>query len=322
MTTELQLSVIEKVKKALGITDELETFELYDLLYNTRNNCHPDKYIDEEIKKKAEEQFKEFSSLLKELEFHISQEKLSKRPSDIVLYQEKYEVINLRIQLRHLENEIKELKNESKSLKDQKESLEKSLETRENNDLTESQNELANLYKPKKISLIAASITTFLLFTINIVSNLNSLKDKIITISPIDTKYINIALFGALVIMVLNMIFQRRKLLRVKNIADEIISSNVIKDFHNQYSTKKKSDYSWERGNYYFMENDVTVYIKNRYCNRRYLKSIAYYIEGLFVIKDYKSINNLKDIFIYNLISKKLISIGSSKELDREFVIK
>ena len=46
-----------------------------------------------------------------------------------------------------------------------------------------------------------------------------------------------------------------------------------------------------------------------------------HYIEKLYRINDLKSLNYLKDIFIYNLITKGYIRIGSSKKLDREFMI-
>ena len=54
----VEKSIIQKVKDEIQIDYQIESTELYDLLYDYRNTQHPDKYLNEELKKKAEEKLR------------------------------------------------------------------------------------------------------------------------------------------------------------------------------------------------------------------------------------------------------------------------
>jgi hypothetical protein len=121
--TELTTSIIQKVKDELQITEDLASTELYDLLHKYRSSQHPDKYLDDNRKKEAEEKFKNLNTLLLELSNLIEQEKQLKKPSEIIPYQKDYEIVknkqqiinyesiieNLELTKRFNENEIKKL---------------------------------------------------------------------------------------------------------------------------------------------------------------------------------------------------------------------
>jgi len=158
-----------------------------------------------------------------------------------------------------------------------------------------------------------------LLLSVNIISTLNTIKSKIATILPFGTQSLNIILFSILLISIFDILIKRHKFLKIQRVSHEIISSRVIKEFHDRYVRESTEYY---RSKHVFTESDVSDFIRSNYFRRRYRKSLAYYIEGLFAINSYKSSNNLRDIFINNLIVKKLIDIGGSKALDREFYIR
>lgn len=315
---EIQLSIVERVKKELDINNDIDPFNLYDLLYATRNNCHPDKFQDDKLKSEAEERFKKLSQLLNDLSFHLEQERLTKKASEIVVFKDKYELLQSKQNITSLEKTLTELTKQNQSLKDEIKELQILLDEQEKKDLRDSQNDLIDIYKPKKSNLIAVSVTTLLLLTTNLITNLTSIKEKIVNIMPFGTQYINYILFTTLALLMVDMLLRRKKMLKVKLIADELTSPKVIRDFHDSY--KQEEDHYFKTS--YFTESDVTDFIEHNYCRRKYLKSLAYYVEGIFIIRDHKSINHLKDIFISNLIAKKLISIGKSKDLDRKFIIK
>src|ERR1035437_3544506 len=290
--TEIVLSVIQKVKNALDITDDFDALTLYDLLYDARNNSHPDKYS-EETKDEAEEKFKKLNQLLNELKIYIDQERLNKKPSEITLYQDRYNLIQIKKHSIDLEEANEKQKKEIDSLKLK---INDNIDSKEEvnlNNLKEAQSDLEKLYIPKKSKFILISLNVVFIIFLNIATKINSLKEKLIDIFPFESKYLNFILFGILIIITINFVINRIKLHKVKRISEELISPRIIKEFYTRY--KKEGPINYYKS-IYFTESDVTEFIGHQYSKRRYLKSLAYYIEDIFVISDDKSINHLRDI--------------------------
>ena len=68
MSNELQRSLPERAKEFLQVEGERSLFELAELLRQYRNDTHPDRFQDQELKKQAEIRFKDAQALLDELE--------------------------------------------------------------------------------------------------------------------------------------------------------------------------------------------------------------------------------------------------------------
>ncbi|HWY98000.1 MAG TPA: hypothetical protein VNY36_02840 [Bacteroidia bacterium] len=322
--TQLQESVIEKAKKALNISEDTSSFNLYDQLYILRNNSHPDKYLTEGLKKEAEEKFKQLSSLLADLRLFIDREKLNKLPSELISYKEQYELINDKSRIIELEEKQQKLKEETESLKGWAEMKDGEIKKLQDynkelhkKNINVDQDELIKMYKPTKSSQIIG-FTTLLLLILNIVSNLTSLKEKLSPIFPFNPQYINIFLFGILILVVINLLLNNNKRSLVKEFSDELMSQIVITEFHDMY---KREGLRYHSKYSYFTEKDVTDFIKYRYGRNKYLKSLAYYLYKTRLIEDHGNIDTLKKIFISNLFSKKLITGGEVNELNREFTI-
>lgn len=75
----LQLSIVEKVKSAVNCNSDIDEYKLYELLTKEIINSHPDKYINEEIKKQAEEKFKQLNELKSEFDIYIEQQRLNRQ---------------------------------------------------------------------------------------------------------------------------------------------------------------------------------------------------------------------------------------------------
>jgi len=120
MTQEIDVSLIQRVKEFLQITDDLSSIELLHLLKDHRKRIHPDKFTEEVAKKEAEEKFKETGTLIEELDRHIQVEKLSRGAKELALYEPLYDNLALQKELdeateklRSVEDDISNFKNEN-----------------------------------------------------------------------------------------------------------------------------------------------------------------------------------------------------------------
>ena len=101
--TKIATSILQKVKDELELNEDLPSTDLYDLLHKHRSNNHPDKFTNDEIKKEAEEKFKELNILLKELQIFIEKENFEKKPSELIVYEKDFELIKLKQEIISLE---------------------------------------------------------------------------------------------------------------------------------------------------------------------------------------------------------------------------
>jgi hypothetical protein len=315
---ELQISIVERVKKELGITENHDNFTLHRLLCLARNNSHPDQYPDE-LREEADNKCKALNELLTEFNIYINQLKLNKGLSEIVPYQELYNEIKINNANIELQNENEKLRKQVNDNLTTVELLKKALEETQLKNLQDSQSELINLYRPQKINFLLPGITAVLLVSINIIVTLNTIKNKVTPILPFSPQYLNIILFIILLISIIDILIKRYKFSKTQKVSHEIVSSHAIKTFHDRYVRENTEYY---RSKYIFTESDVSAFIRSEYFSRKFRKSLAYYFESIFRVRNQKSLNNLSDVFINNLIVKKLIDIGGTKQLDREFYIK
>ena len=315
--SEITTSIISKVKAELKITEEIDVFELHKQLYIARNNSHPDLFEDE-FKNKATEKFKTLNKLYSELKTHIQGLRLDQSPTELAIYEKSFETVIDKSRIIELESENKRLESTIKSKEYQIDNLKKEVQK-----LNEAKNEklnkeLVNIYQPKTKNFLVLGISALLILVINILAQITSLKTSISEIFPFAIQYLNYTLFGLLLFLIFRLLSKNWKFKRIQKIAEELKSSSAINSFYQEHRKEKEHYYSKTE---YFLESDIEQFIKWRFLRSKYKKSLMYYIEKLYRINDLKSLNYLKDIFIYNLITKGYIRIGSSKKMDREFMI-
>ena len=90
--TNIQVSILEKIKSELNITEEINEFGLYEILYKTRNLSHPD-LVEEELKVKTTEKFKRLTELLTEMKIYLDNLKLKTSSQDLIIYEKNFDSI-------------------------------------------------------------------------------------------------------------------------------------------------------------------------------------------------------------------------------------
>lgn len=309
--TDLDKNPIEKSKALLGIEKEISTNELYDKLYDYRNSQHPDKFQDDEIKKKAEENFKEAGILLESLKRDIELQLVNKNPSEIIPYQDIYESIQLKQSIVSYQNEISELK-QRLSLKDYENSdLKKELKALRLDKLNEKKDELKQQYAPSRKSIFSNGIVFILALIASIFTKIEEIASFISKYSPIPESVFNYILFGILVFIPVRYFYRYLKQTVINHIAQLIITPPMIQLFLAKLKEDNKIDS--------FSEIDVYSFIQRIQYPK--LKIIRIIYCGVFSIQAFNVLNSLKDIFIYNLLSKQLIEISRADNLDRNFRI-
>lgn len=308
--SEIITSIIQKVKDELNISEDISTTELYDLLYKHRTNNHPDKFTNEEIKKEAEEKFKNVNILLKELETFIQKEALNKKPNELVIFQD-YEIVKLKQANVLLENQIATLN----SSIDTKENIIKNLTAAINKvrstAVEEKTADLVNLYKPTRKNLFSLGIGFFLTFIIGIITRIDEVAILIKKYSPLEPKMFNTIVFAILIFipfLYLKMIYEQGK---VEYAAKRIKTPLLVTRFVVYLENIGVNDSFTEMQVYDFLYKELIP--KNFVARYFFSKIIHIYSET--------TIDSLKDIFIYNLLNRQLINISNANMLDRKFKI-
>ncbi|AZJ34798.1 hypothetical protein [Tenacibaculum singaporense] len=315
--SEITTSIISKVKAELNITKEIDVFELHKQLYSARKNSHPDLFEDG-LKEKATEKFKTLNVLYSELKTHMNGLRLEQSPNELAIYEKSYETVIDKSRIIELEGENKRLESTIKSKEHQIDTLKKEVQKLNEAKNEELNKELINVYQPKTKNFLVLGISALLILVVNILAQITSLKTSVSEIFPFGIQYLNYILFGLLIFLIFRLLTRNWKFKRIQKITEELKSSSVIKSFYQENRKEKEHYYSKTE---YFLESDIEEFIKWRFLRSKYRVNLVYYIEKLYRINDLKSLNYLKDIFIYNLITKGYIRIGSSKKLDREFMI-
>ena len=309
--TDIIQSIIQKVKDELSIVGDYSSTDLYDQLFEYRSNLHPDKFLDETQKAEAEEKFKKINSLLQELERFIKEEKIQKKPSEIIPFKESYEIVTIKQTNIQLEEKIASLQN-TLSVRDYElRELKRELKLLRVDKIDQKTQELIKHYKPTKKSLFSLGLTFFLTLLFGVLSKVDEIATLITKYSPLNENLLKQIFFVILIAIPLiyaKLIFEEKD---IETIAKKIRTPLFINGFVKFLETN-----NLEKD---FTELTVYNYLTERLISKSILKRFFY--SKVLTIYTEATNDNLKDIFIYNLLTKKLIYISSPKMLDRTFKI-
>lgn len=309
--SEITISIIQKVKEELSISEDLESTELYNLLHKYRSSQHPDKFVNDERKKVAEEKFKKLNTLLLELANYIEQEKQQKKPSDILPFQKDYEIVKTKQQSIEYEEIIKSLKLKIEVKEINIKELKKEILKLRSEKVDEKTIELIKLYKPTKRNLYSLGISFLLTIIAGVLIRVDDIAQIINKYSPLDQKVFNYIIFIILIFIplrYLKMLFEESQIEKAsKKIKTPLFISKFVKYLDNKDSKDS------------FTEMDVYDYLYNSLYPKNIISRL--FLSGIFNLYNETTIDSLKDIFIFNLINRQLISISSANKLDRRFKI-
>lgn len=309
--TKLDKTAIDKAKEMLGETGQNSPEELYDKLYEYRNSLHPDRFQDDESKKIAEEKFKDVGNALENLKKTIELQLVEKKPSEIIPFQKTYDIIQLKQTNVDYQNEIKSLKYDIDLLKYENKDLKKEIKNLRNQKLKEKTDELIEQYRPTKKGLFSNGIIFILTLIGGILTKVQDIALFIFKYSPIPENIVHYIIFTILIFIPLRLLYQFLKQNSIEKISQLIITPPMLKIFLDELVSQKKTDE--------FNELDVYNFISRI----KYPKNSLgrWFVNKIFATHSYRVINILKDIFIYNMLSKQLIEISRADRLDRNFKI-
>lgn len=309
--TTITTSILQKVKDELDLKEDLPSTDLYDLLHKHRSNNHPDKFTNDDTKNEAEEKFKELNVLLKELSNFIEKEKLEKKPSELIIYEKNFEVIQLKQEIILLENKNKSLTSSNEIKQHEIERLTKTINKVRNDDLAEKTSDLIKLYKPNSKNLFSLGLGIVLTLIVGVSSKIEEVANIINKYSPFEPKTFKYIVFGILIFFILRyckMIYEGS---RIENSAKKIKTPILINKFV-KYLEEKEIDDS-------FTEMNVYDFLSKELVPKNIITKILF--SKIFHLYSETTVDSMKDIFIYNLINRKLINISHAEKLDRKFRI-
>lgn len=308
---ELATSIIQKVKDELQESGDLSATELYDLLHKYRSSVHPDRFMDEERKKDAEEKFKKLNSLLVELSNFIEQEKQQKKPSELIPYQKDYEIVKTKQQIIQYEELINRLEQDNKAYESEVKLLKKEMLKLLGDKVTEKTAELIKHYKPSKKNLVSQGVTFLITLMIGVLTKIEEVANILTKYFPFNPSYLNYLVFGVLVYIPIRFIKKYTEEAQIERTAKRIRTPLLLKQFIIYLSVRDKKDTFTEMNVYDFLSSELAP-----------RNSIARFIrKNIYNLYNETTIDSLKDIFIYNLLNKQLITISNADQLDRRFNI-
>ena len=144
-----------------------------------------------------------------------------------------------------------------------------------------------------------------------ILSKIENVAKFIFSYSPIPENIIKFIIFSILIFIPLRILYQYLKHNFIEKIAQLIVTPPILKLFiNNLESIEKKVEF-----------NELDVYNFISKINYPENKILRIFFETFFLSKSHTVLNSLKDLFIYNMLSKQLIEISRADKLDRNFKI-
>jgi hypothetical protein len=304
---DLQISIIQEVKNFLDIKDIEDPMELQKILYDYRNSVHPDKIQNEELKEDAEEQFKISNDLFQKLWRYIQEQKKFNKKSDLILYKNDYELLDIKQNLIMKDDKIKNLKDKINDNMNEIADLKTQIDKLKKETLDEETDRLVALYKPSTGSLVTWGITFILSVLIVLLSKIDQIADILKSYPIFEQLLLNYLMWMTFAIITFWIIIKYFKKNIFINLSYKVKGINFIK----KYSTSQYADYWDIKETKIFNGIQDQLVPKNRFAK--------FFTTKIFKIYDDNSLEVLKNIFIYNLINKGFLKIANTDKLDRIF---
>lgn len=308
--SEINKDLKTKIKELLQITDDKPSWELYEMLYEFRTSMHPDKYLDELVKKTVEEKFKEANQLLQELSTHIEQEKIS-NPSGLVPYKADLHLVKSRQETLNLEAKNEHLKSELFIERFTNENLKKEVAQMKSSIIDSKTEELIKHYEPSKDTFLRYTITFVLTAVIGVLTQVEKITQLLSKYSPLKPDTLKIFLFVILVLVPVKYLADLYVVKKVEFLAKKVKTPA----FANKFMAYLENNNSEDTFSEYMVYDFLTKTIIPKF----YVKKVIF--QNILPLYVDPTIDSLKDIFIYNLLKKQFITITSARNLDRTFKI-
>lgn len=312
MSNDLQKSLAERAKDFLQIDGEYSLFEMTELLKQFRNSTHPDKFQDQELKKKAEARFIHAQILLDEFEKQMEIERFNRKPSELALYKPLYDAVQLQSELDKTQKELEDAKNELASERERSDELTKELQIKKDDSLRAEIEHLQFIYRPSARKYASIGLAIVLSGALAVMSQMEKVSDILEKYSPFGKQYVSTSLFVCLLLFLAAMLRKLWEREYIKRKSEEVCSPKCAGDFLEYLRVTMSSDAPIVE----FSEVEVFDFFAS---GRQRVKDIVSFLG--FQIFRRETINRLKDIFIHNLLNKKLVEVSRAEKMQRYFSI-
>lgn len=313
MENEIQTDIKNQIKKELNLEEDIEDAELFELLRHARVAKHPDKFRDDDAKKKAEEEFKKFNDLFNKFRKYLDNKKASMSINDLAIYDDQIAEISRLDKLAIAEDEIFALKSKIKELEIDITSKDLEIEQlQQHNSILSAQqfkdniSGLDNIYKPKMRTKVAGIISLFVL----VLSNIAIVKKYLTQIMTLSDDVLNWIFIIILSLSLLSIIYTYICNHRLKMLYSRFSSLSILKDI-NITEHRKKWGYGMDR---YITETDIEEFISSKI-------EASIVDKILFISKRDIIQNELKNYVITELTTKKIATYGDPNMINRKFML-
>jgi hypothetical protein len=312
MGNELQMTVTERIKVLLQIDGECSIFELDERLRQYRNESHPDKFQHANHKEKAEARFKDANSLLEELEKQIEFDRLNRKPSELALYRPLYDAALLQSALDKFTKDLEKTECELMQEREANARLEKRLQDKSNDELAAEIKHLKQIYNPSSRRYASLGIAIVLSGTLAVMTQMEKVSSVLERYSPFEKHYISTSLFICLILLLAAMVRKVWESGFIQRRSEEVCSPRYAEDFLQYLQEKKLSEGAVNE----FSEVEAFDFISGE---NSWLRTVLSFFG--FDIFNRETTNRLKEIFLHNLLNKKLVDFSRAERMQRYFKI-
>ncbi|QHW33226.1 hypothetical protein GZH47_22180 [Paenibacillus rhizovicinus] len=311
-------TVVQSVKDFLGTDEDLSPQELYEMLYRYRLKTHPDLFKETDEKSEAEDRFKTCYKHLDNLSEYMMKERMI-NPRDIVVYDKDFEIVQSKQELLKSERELERYKNEIQylqlscsNLSDKVKTLESEIKSLKSTKVTEKTQELVASYKPTVRNYRALGITFVLSALIAVSTQIEQLSGTVFKYSPLNKSLLNSIVFVIFLLVITLYLKRFIEHKKVDTFAKAVKSQGSINGFY-EYLTENAKDKE-------FSEFEVYQYIELKFTPNNFIKK--HFHSKIIKVNEEETYEILKEIFIYSLFVKNLITYAGSENLKQKFKIK
>jgi hypothetical protein len=312
MNEHIQQNAVQRAKNLLQIEGEMTSYELLEKLREYRTEIHPDRFTEDGAKKEAEAKFKEGESLIDELQKQTEVEHARRKPSEMILYKSLHDSLQIQSELANTKKKLGETEKALNEIRDNNLELQKQLEEKKDESLKSEIENLQSLYKPSTREYASISIGIVLTGSLAVMSQMEKVSTVLKSHSPFGEKYIGTILFVCLVAFLFTMMRKLWEQGYIKRKSEEVCSPKCAADF---MAYLEKENYL-KGPALEFSEVESFQYLAGRTnWRKRFVTRIG------FQCFRPETVNRLKNVFIHNLLIKKLIAFSRAEKMQRYFSI-
>lgn len=302
-------SIIDEVKRALGVDTEESDFRLCQLLKHKIAQTHPDNPNNGDPECVSEEECKKLTELYNRLKKYIDEkESMSKalsvpKESEMVLFQYMKDIDIKEETIKHLQSENAQLDMKLNDIKQQLKNTINELSQLRNTKVEESKKSIDKIFRPqKKYNAIGGSA-----FIATIAISIPQLKNLLVDIG-IPTTAILVITVATTILWVARWIWNYI----INGITDSVICE-ILNSPNLEEKLEVKSTYHNHSSYYYFSFHKLSSYIRCLLSQRG---------RKLFTVwKRERLVKSLTDHLVLELFNRGIIKDKKTNKLDVEFLI-